>query len=227
MPGGAATWGPTGRSSRWPSCARCTSRRGSRPTRRSSRTARPTTARRTRTSCCACSAIRVSWPTRARGPSGATAPTCRSSAERLLPLPIAGRRVLVGAAPGPIELLHARPHALAAGLEIGEDLRVVRGEHTTAVHHEPAADPDAIDILRRRVVDDVLHGIAQGRHAPRRRLPQDEIRGGAGGDAAEVVAAQRAGAAERGGVEHVGGGRGRRVALDDLAADGGDRKSVV
>src|SRR5438445_11185612 len=40
-------------------------------------------------------------------------------------------------------------------------LRVVRGEHAAAVHHEPAADPDAIDVLRRRVVDDILHGIAQ------------------------------------------------------------------
>src|SRR3989442_1224733 len=114
-----------------------------------------------------------------------------------------------------------RPHPVTAGLEIGEDLRLVGGEHAAAVHHQATADPDAIDVLGRRVVDDVLDGIAQRRHAPRRRLPEHEIGGGAGGDAAEIVAAQRPRAAERGGVEDVGGAGGARVALDDLSADGG------
>jgi len=61
-----------------PASSRCTSRKGSRRTRPSSPTARRIIARRTPTSCCACSATRAWSPTPARGPSGAIAPTCRS-----------------------------------------------------------------------------------------------------------------------------------------------------
>src|SRR6266403_2656675 len=116
----------------------------------------------------------------------------RAAPPALRPCPLAERRQRVGAAAGPVELLHAGPHALAAGLEVGEDLRLVGGQHAAVVHHEAPADVHAIDVLRRRVVDDVLHGITQRRHAPRRRLPEHEIGGGADGDAAEVLAAERA-----------------------------------
>ena len=56
---------------------------------------------------------------------------------------------------------------------------------------------------------------------PRRGLPEDQVGLGAGRDPAEVVAAERPGAAERRGVEDVGGGRAsvwRSTILDTTAA---------
>src|SRR5262252_7329142 len=70
------------------------------------------------------------------------------------------RRQLVGVAAGPVVLGHARPHPIAAGLQGLQDGRLVRSEHTPAVHHEPTIDVHAIDILIGCVVDDVLDGVA-------------------------------------------------------------------
>ena len=93
---------------------------------------------------------------------------------------------------------------------------LVGREDLPAVHDEAAVDVDAIHILGRRVVDEVLHRIPQRRHAPRPALPQDEIGLRARRDAPQVVAPERPRAAEGGGVEDVGRRRRLRVALHRL-----------
>src|SRR5262249_51532054 len=80
-------------------------------------------------------------------------------------------REYVCPAPRPVELAHARPHPLAPLLERCKNRSLVGPAHATALDHQAAVDPDAIDVLGGRVVDDVLHWIAQWRHAPRGALP--------------------------------------------------------
>src|SRR5205814_2061405 len=61
---------------------------------------------------------------RARAPPVTAAAALRATGE-LGPLRVRLRRERVGVAPRPVELTHARPHALAAGLEGGEDRALV------------------------------------------------------------------------------------------------------
>src|SRR5262245_25896877 len=94
---------------------------------------------------------------------------------RSAPLGIRLGRQLVGASACPVELLHARPHTVAARLEGVQDGALVGGQYAPAVDDETAVDVDAIHVLRRRVVDEVLHRIPERRHAPGPALPEDEI----------------------------------------------------
>src|SRR5258705_11229149 len=89
------------------------------------------------------------------------------------PLRISLGRERVRIAAGPVEGAHARPHALAPSLQRREDGALVGRAHAPAVDHEAAVDPDPIDVLGRRVVDDILHRIAHRRHAQRGALPDD------------------------------------------------------
>src|SRR5438034_6550195 len=99
------------------------------------------------------------------------------------PLAVCLGRELIGAAARPIVFGHAWPHALASCLESAQDGALVGALHAAGVHHEPAVDVDTVHVLVARVVDDVLDGIAERRHPPRRRLPEHEIGLGPGSDA--------------------------------------------
>src|SRR5262249_17888839 len=124
-----------------------------------------------------CSIIARDYPIPSGGPS--TSRVGCACAKPSRPATTPGRSVArarpAPPPPRPADAPHPRPPRPPPRLQRSKDGALVGPAHAAALDDEAAVDPDAIDVLRRGVVDDVLDRVAQRRHAPRRALPQDHV----------------------------------------------------
>src|SRR5439155_3348622 len=126
----------------------------------------------------------------------------------------ASERIPLGQAPPDLF-----PRLLRGPAQRGE---VDAGDHAVA-HADDPVHHDRLDVVADPALDQALHGIAHRAIAERataRQIDHDDIGAGARREPAEVVAPERAGASERGRLEHLGGRGRRQVAARHLAEIG-------
>jgi hypothetical protein len=119
-----------------------------------------------------------------------------------------------------VPLGNGAPQTIGLGLGLGQQRALVQADDVAVFHDAAAIDDHLVDVVRGPALHQRLDGIAIGAHAEAAHVDQHDVGLGPRRQPAQVVAAQRAGAAQRDGREDVGGGGHREVALDDLAEVG-------
>src|SRR5579883_1286076 len=117
---------------------------------------------------------------------------------------ICPRHQLGDAAARPIELRHLFDGAALRRFEARRGVGIVEGERLAVPHHLSPVDEDLTHGALARGVDEAADRIVKRPHRRMRHIDEDEIGLGAGSEAADILAPQRLGAADRRRVEEVG-----------------------
>src|ERR1700737_2517315 len=125
-----------------------------------------------------------------------------------------------GGSPERVPARPAAPHALSGRLGARAQLREIDAGNAAVLHAYFPVDNDGLHIVANAAIDEALDRIAhraeaQGATAVERN--DDDVRLGAGREPADVVAPERACAAQSRGLEHLRGSRGFQIAARDLA----------
>src|SRR5262249_20157033 len=127
------------------------------------------------------------------------------------------RRQFVRGPPLPVPFRNRPPEALGLALRVVQQLSLVSAEYAAVLHDRAAIHDHALDVVAGRALHERLDRISIRPDAEGPEIHDDDVRLRAGREPTEVVAPERARAAERGRGEGIGRRRGQEIALDDLA----------